>query len=120
MKNTKWKLFLDDVRTPDSGCVLAKSVSEAVSLIDKNGFPEFISFDHDLGESVPTGKDFANIICEKILDDKWEIPENFSFQVHSDNNVGSENIMSLMNNFLKHINHKFQLKQRIPYSLRTH
>ena len=54
-----WKLFLDDLRTPDEDCILARSVEEAVPLIESEGFPLFISIDDDLGASVPEGQDFA-------------------------------------------------------------
>ena len=118
MSNNNWKLFLDDIRDPDEGCVVARSVSEAVALIESRGFPIFISFDHDLGDDVPSGKDFANMICDKVLDKEWSIPKDFTFQVHSDNNVGSENIMGLLNNFLNHIGISFQLERRVPYSSR--
>lgn len=113
-----WELFLDDIRKPDKNMTLAKSVDEAIDLINKNGFPEFISFDHDLGEDVPSGKDLVNIICDNVLDLKWSIPYNFKYQVHSDNTVGAENIRCLMNNLLKHLNHNFNLGKTEPYSSR--
>lgn len=113
-----WKLFLDDIRKPDPDTILAKNMTEAIDLIENKGFPIFISFDHDLGENEASGKDFVNLIVENVLDKKWVIPHNFSYQVHSDNNVGAENIRSLMNGLLKHLNHNFQLIKREPYSLR--
>lgn len=113
-----WKLFLDDIRPPDSGFVLAKSVDEAVNLINKKGFPSFISFDHDLGDNVPSGKDFLNIIVDNVLDKKWIIPVDFQFEVHSDNSVGSENIRILLNNFLRNQNIEFFLKKSSSYSSR--
>ena len=118
MEKQTWRLFLDDIRTPDEGCIVARSVSEAVSLIEEKGFPIYISFDHDLGDNVPSGKDFTNMICDKVLDGEWTMPKDFTFQVHSDNNVGSENIMGMLNNFLSHIGVPFQLERRIPYSSR--
>lgn len=113
-----WKLFIDDIRKEDDGYTLCKSMEEAVSLIEEKGFPSAISFDHDLGDNVPTGKDFANLICDKVLDKDWIIPDDFTFSVHSDNSVGAENIRSLLNNFLSHIGHSFQLKRCEPYSHR--
>lgn len=113
-----WKLFIDDIRKVDDGFILARSVDEAIKLIEEKGFPKEISFDHDLGENVPTGKDFSNLIVEKILDGEWILPSNFKFNVHSDNTVGSENIRSYLNSFLKSQNHSFQLKRCQPYMTR--
>jgi hypothetical protein len=45
----------------------------------------FISFDHDLGENVPTGHDFAKWLVECHLDGKHLFPETFSYAVHSAN-----------------------------------
>lgn len=114
----RWKLFLDDIRPVDKGFILAISMNEAIRLIDTNGFPSFISFDHDLGDNVPTGKDFVNLICEKVLDGAWLIPTDFQFQVHSDNTVGAENIRCLLNNLLKHKGIDYQLQRSVSYSSR--
>lgn len=44
------KLFLDDVRNPpDDTWVVVRSYDEFVNYIEKEGVPDFISFDHDLG-----------------------------------------------------------------------
>ncbi len=113
-----WKLFIDDIRQADRGTVLCRNVDKAVELIDKDGFPTFISFDHDMGINQKSGKDFANIIVERVLNQQWIIPNNFSFQVHSDNPLGAENIRSIMNALLKEKNISFSLKRVEPYSLR--
>lgn len=110
-----WKLFLDDIRACDDDCVLARSVPEAISLIENKGFPSFISFDHDLGDELPTGKDFVNLIIDKCLDRDWVIPKDFSFEVHSDNPVGSANIRETLNSYLNHIGHSFFLERSTPY-----
>ena len=114
----KWVLFIDDVRVPDENTVLARSVPEALHLIRDNGFPSRISFDHDLGDNTETGYDFLNLIIEKVLDKEWQIPNDFSFEVHSDNPVGSENIRLKFNNFLKHQGIPFQLIKAKPHSSR--
>jgi hypothetical protein len=113
-----WNLFIDDIRLCDKGCILAKTVEDAIDLINKNGFPNYISFDHDLGDNKKTGKDFVNIICENVLDKKWTIPEDFTFQVHSDNPVGSENIRNFLNQLLNILNINFYLERCQPYSSR--
>jgi len=113
-----WKLFLDDLRTPDEDCILARSVDEAVALIESKGFPVFISFDNDLGESVPEGQDFAKMIVDKVLDGEWEIPKNFRFEVHSDNPPANDSIKYTMNNFLNHLGIPFHLEKSTPYRTR--
>ena len=114
-----WKLFIDDIRKPDKDFILARNVSEAVKLIEEKGFPIFISFDHDLGENEPSGKDFVNMICDKVLDGEWTMDSNFEFQVHSDNSVGAENIKGMLNSFLRHKGYSFQLRRCQPYSSRV-
>lgn len=113
-----WKLFLDDIRNNDNDTVLARSVNDAVTLIETKGFPIFISFDNDLGENQLEGQDFVNIIIEKVLDGYWVIPPEFTFEVHSDNPPANENITKKMNNFLTHLNIKFTLLKSQPYSQR--
>ena len=108
MTKEQWLLFLDDERQPteahiDQGIEIARSYSQAVRLIEQYSCcPSFVSFDHDLGDNVPTGKDFANYLIEKDLDNQGNfIPEDFTFYVHSQNNVGKENIEGILNNYLE-------------------
>ena len=42
-------MYLDDIREPKNNFdVIVRSYDEAVAFINKNGIPNFISFDHDL------------------------------------------------------------------------
>ena len=104
----KWCLFLDDERTPKTRTdwVIARSVSKAISLVEKNGCPFLISFDHDLGDQVPTGHNFAKWLIRQDQDGVICIPQCFSFDVHSANPAGRDNIISLMNSYLKFKNMK--------------
>jgi hypothetical protein len=113
------KIFLDDIRNNDEGTVLVRNVPDLIKLIEENGFPSYISFDHDLGLGELTGHDFAKILVDKVLDGHWIIPDDFTFSVHSDNPVGAENIRGVINSFLKFKGFKFQLKKCEPYSSRT-
>lgn len=95
-----WKLYLDDIRNPKAkGWTIARSYDEAIVLILEKGFPDAISFDHDLGENAKTGKDLANWIVEYDLDTGL-IPKEFKYFVHSANPVGSKNIVSLLSSYL--------------------
>jgi len=102
-----WKLYLDDIRIPtDESFVIARSLDEARRLVLQNDMPTFISFDHDLGIDdsgilLPSGYDFAKWLVESDLQKIIQIPDNFSFKVHSQNPVGAKNIEGLINGYLK-------------------
>lgn len=98
MKNS---LYLDDERTPktDRNWVIARAFDEALLYVEQNGIPEYISFDHDLGEE-KTGYDFAKWIVEQDLDGTYCIPANFAFNVHSANGPGAANIRGLLDSYL--------------------
>ena len=82
----------------------------------KNGFPNVISFDHDLGyEEFDTdengkiivtaataeknGYDFAKFLVEYDLSTST-MPDNFTFTVHSMNPIGAENIRKYLENYI--------------------
>jgi hypothetical protein len=97
-----YKLYLDDLRTPQSaGWVVVRSYDEAVTYVQTHGFPQAVSFDHDLGDAVPTGMDFARWLVEQDLDSN-SMPDSFEFNVHSANPVGRDNINGLLTNYIKH------------------
>jgi len=99
------KLFLDDERfPPDDGgnWEIVRSVDEAKNFINHNGFPPFISFDHDLSDEL-TGYDLVNWIIDTDMDNDGNfIPENFSFYVHSQNPIGAKNIQEKLSSYLVH------------------
>lgn len=97
-----WTLFLDDERFPkiEENFVIARNFNEAVELVRARGCPSFISFDHDLGDNSPTGKDFANWLIESDLNGEINLPDDFKFHVHSANPVGRDNIISILNSYL--------------------
>jgi hypothetical protein len=101
------KLYLDDIRTPaDDSFLIVRSFDEAVRFVIENGVPEFISFDHDLGiddngNLLPSGYDFAKWLVESGINGTIQIPDDFSFNVHSQNPVGASNIRGLLENYLK-------------------
>lgn len=122
------KLFLDDERHPadvtwvDIGngpWEIVRSYAEAVAWVEKNGFPNVISFDHDLGyeafdtneagiivvtdsRETPSGYDFAKWLIHRDMDCNGEngLPDDFRFTVHSMNPVGAQNIRSLLVSYL--------------------
>lgn len=129
------KLFLDDVRFPKD-CVtymqrelkaktlmyaeqdwhIVRSFKEFVAYITRNGLPDFISFDHDLGYlsyidvdvkngyTTVEGKEFTGYHCaiwliNYCMDYGVKLPD---YAVHSMNTVGKQNIEGLLSNFKKH------------------
>jgi hypothetical protein len=115
-------LFLDDERMPrdvtwiligDVGSWgadwhIVRSLHEAKEWVLKNGFPDVISFDHDLGEAHyegnyddgKTGYDFAKWLVEHDLN-TGSMPPKFKYTIHSMNPVGAENIQSLLESYLR-------------------
>lgn len=74
-------------------------ISEAIAMVQAHGFPEYVSFDHDLGGD-RTGLDFAHYLIQLDLD-KGTMPINFNFDVHSANPVGTENIEALLERYIR-------------------
>jgi len=113
-----WNLFIDDERMPQDVTwgspefystfpwTIARNMKQVQSLTDMYGFPNFVSFDHDLGDNEPTGKDIANWMIEGDMDCTHRIPDDFQFYVHSRNPVGKANIEGLLNNYLGHKNER--------------
>lgn len=104
---------------------IVRSYNEFIDKIMKKGLPDIISFDHDLGPDtyfVKNQKLIADLSEIKIDYDRYLDHEltgyhcaqwlanycmdNFKplprYVIHSDNEVGSENIRSYLENFKKH------------------
>jgi hypothetical protein len=119
------KLFLDDIRSPKDAIGLVpshmnqfywandwrvvRSHDEFVDCIEKNGVPDFVSFDHDLadehykdleGNHEKTGYESAKWLVDYCVDNAVGLPE---YQVHSANPVGKKNIEGYLENAKKHI-----------------
>ncbi len=84
---------------------IVRTYEDFVTYIKRNGIPELISFDNDLGldkdgEVAPDGYAAAKwLVYESGLDLK-----NLKFNVHSANPVASKQIEGLLTNYIKHIN----------------
>lgn len=130
-KNKKYGLFLDDIRTPeevflyanisiylDIEWTIVRGYDEFTKMIETNGIPEIISFDHDIGvehydhqyaeENTPvpydqytekTGFHCAKWLIEYCIDNKKEIPQ--TVYIHSWNKTGAKNIESLFTTYEK-------------------
>ena len=134
------KLFLDDIRVPkdaiglvpsnmnqfywENNWVVVKNYDEFRNYIEKNGLPDFKSFDHDLadfhydlkpedydsmseddmvrkfGSMEKTGFDCAKWLVDWCLENSLKLPD---FVVHSANPIGKQNIQSYLYNAKKHL-----------------
>lgn len=121
MKTIPYSIFLDDLRSVNmvypsnsnhyenfiEDFYICRTMEQAVSLIEEKGFlPYYISFDNDLGEDLnqtplKEGIHFAHWIVESVLDNKYTLPQNFQFFVHSANSIAGPEIKHLLNNFIE-------------------
>lgn len=127
-------LFLDDERIPSdvtwinigvgksyheswgAPWAIVRSCDAAIEWVLENGFPDVISFDHDLGyeewntditgivvvtsaKEEKSGLDFAKWLIEYDLDTNT-MPPNFKFTVHSMNPIGKQNIQQLLDKYI--------------------
>lgn len=131
----QYNLFLDDYRTLLSTYeykkfkpyiteewVIVRNYNEFVKVIEQQGLPKLISFDHDLADehytpekywndyeaskeyqesqnyTEKTGYDCAKWLAEYCLDNQLPLPQ---WETHSMNPVGADNINKLLNNLMK-------------------
>ena len=107
-----YKLFLDDIRDVkmvyknlrDEDFIIVRNFKDFKKIIIENGLPELISFDNDLGLD-----ENENIAEDGYAAAKWLVYEsgldlrNLKFNVHSANPVASQQIQSLLDNYIKHL-----------------
>jgi hypothetical protein len=87
------RVWLDDVRAkPKDYHAHVLTAEYAIRMINK-GLVTHISFDHDLGDDVKTGYDVAKHIEEMAYYNKMP---RITWQIHSANPVGRENIKRAM------------------------
>jgi hypothetical protein len=93
-----YRLFLDDVRNPpDKDWVVCRSTQEAIEIIIQKGMPDFMSLDHDLG-----GDDTTMVFLKRLVNEVWDGKSNPpNYQVHSANPIGTQNIISYMESWIK-------------------
>lgn len=104
------KLFLDDIRTiemvydksEEKTFDIVRTYEAFVDYINKNGLPDFISFDNDLGLDKN-----GNIALDGYAAAKWLVYKsglnlvNLKYKVHSANPVAAEQIRGLLDNYIK-------------------
>jgi hypothetical protein len=99
-----YRLFIDDERFPadaDQDMVIVRSSREAIDYMTAHGMPDFIQFDHDLADD-DRAVDVVDWITDRVLDGDLVFPDGFSYDVHSRNPIGAENIRGKMDGILRH------------------
>ena len=106
------KLFLDDILEVEwiydaelaAEFEVVRSYADFLAYIQKNGLPDFISFDNDLGldengQITPDGYAAAKwLVYESGLDLR-----NLKFKIHSANPVAAEQIRGLLKNYIQYL-----------------
>ena len=119
----KYKLFIDDIRNPsdfyDEDFLVARSLAEVKMLIFKfSYFPEFISFDCDMGDGAPDGMAIASWLVNMDLEqsqigDTFRFSDNFQFKVHSNNQISGSRLEKYLDSYLNHRNSNHSVKKEI-------
>lgn len=97
------QIFLDDLRDPpNDSWVVARSYVEFIDVVRKSSDITHLSFDHDLGDNVPTGQDAAKFFIERAMDFPEVVQSLKIVNVHSANPPGAANIRGLFLSAQKH------------------
>lgn len=91
-KRTRTRLWLDDLRSPPEGWVWAKTVEEAIPIIE-SGVVEQASLDHDLGEGIDEGYRLVLWMAEH---GGWP---SKGMSVHSSNPPGAERMCGVIERY---------------------
>ncbi len=97
-----WKLWLDDLSDtikppPDDSFLIARSSAEAISIIDKEGPPCYISFDFDLGVDANGENDSAERVYKYLSNHFYD--SDIEYDIHSENCMGWGLIQSYMDSW---------------------
>ena len=98
-----YKLYLDDERTPsgyDSDFVLARTIYEAIDIVEERGLPEFISFDYYL-DNHHTGLDFAMWLVTYCESEKLEL--DFTYKCHSSDRYAAKKLIQFLDEHVKRL-----------------
>lgn len=102
IKDVTWMPWQVQEKYRSGVWAIARNADAVQAIVASRGMPDFISFDHDLGEDEETGYDIAKWFVELDMSEQTDFafPTNFSFIVHSKNPVGKKNIESYLHNYL--------------------
>jgi len=94
------KIFLDDIRSPaDDQWHVIRNVPDLITFYRTNfDNIEVMSFDHDLGDGVPTGYDFLSFLEKEVYEGTpcGMGAYRIKFILHTANPVGKRNMQSVL------------------------
>lgn len=117
-------LFLDDIRQPEdvlnyikeprrsslydmyisNRWEIVRSYDEFVNVLTQKGRPDFVSFDHDLGDVTNPEREMTGYDCAKYLVEYCMVNDEFlpRYFIHSQNPVGRSNIEHALKAFYQY------------------
>lgn len=102
MKSDEALKYVQDYKENTKSWILCRSFREFKDLIGKlHAWPNYISFDYDLGPNEPSGYDILKFIIECDLNSNDIITNSFFINVHSMNPVSRKNIQDLFYSYKK-------------------
>lgn len=113
-----YSLYLDDLRNPKTvppfgEWVIARSYDEAVQVVTEKGLPDYVSFDHDLGdETTKTGYDVCKWLVKQFIKEHMLL---CGWNVHSANPVGARRIDDYMRSMTTISSHQRFCEQEKSY-----
>lgn len=107
-----FNIFLDDERFPHDVTWIELPLRKWDILRTQEAFEQFvlmyglenidhISFDNDLGDGMGEGIFCAQWMVNQVLDGKINWNPNFTYTIHSKNNVAAERIKGLLDPFIQ-------------------
>lgn len=101
-------MFIDDDRdAPSSDWVIVRNQSWFSIEMHERGFPEHISFDYYLSNE--NADDLLNLMRVKLAHGLWEMPNNFTFEVHTSSRSKGLHLEARMNKIIQ----KYRTLQRL-------
>ena len=89
------KLWLDDIRPCPDGYTHARSVNEAIRLIEEHGYTH-ASLDHDLGRFNEDGGEGYDLVVWMAQHDSWPTE---GIRIHSANVVGLRRMLGVIDRY---------------------
>ena len=108
------KLYLDDLRIPsqsgyiDADWCIVRNFKQFKAIVDQI-VPEEISFDHDLSDFEPNGKENTGKTCLMYFTDIKPLDVDIVIRSHSANPVGRTNILEYAKSANKILGAKLQV-----------
>lgn len=109
-----YNIFLDDNRFPSEydprSYRIIRNYKDFCQLIETLGVPNFISFDHDIGDFDENGNERNGKTCAQYLTDYMmnkKIYQKINYQVHSQNPEGEKNIKGWIDDWNRKIENNF-------------